>query len=147
VIADIPFLGTRPSRDWPAEEAGMNFWAVCLIALSLLVWMSKTAIDHDLEAVFAVLVTVIVIGGGGLLIALIGLGFEKANIHGSLLQAEALREAAAAVDVRQSEDIYGKVVDFNIDLAGKKWLNQRWWGDPFVIDEWMDVQPIPVAKP
>jgi hypothetical protein len=73
-------------------------------------------------------------------------GCAKATIQGELTSVAVLRASAKAVDLNSSEDVYGKVVDFNQQLAQNKWMNQQWWGDPFVPDEWDTVTAIPVSR-
>lgn len=79
-----------------------------------------------------------------LIVMLIVAGATKATVQGDLAQAAQLRQAAASVDLQASEDVAGKVADFNQALAAAKWQNKQWWGDAFVPDEWDSVAYIPV---
>lgn len=86
------------------------------------------------------------LAGVMLTVAACGAGCDKLSVQGKLASVAALRQAAAAVDLEQSEDIYGKVADFNSELASQQWLNRQWWGDAFVPDEWDTVQAIPISR-
>ena len=86
--------------------------------------------------------------GGVLVLALSGslACGQKIYMGQTLADIEALKDAAARVDIQQSEDIYGKVADFNRELARYQWANQRWWEDPFIPDEWDTVTAIPLER-
>ena len=83
-------------------------------------------------------------------LALFGCGLAAVTNHASV-QADLaamyqLRSAAERVDLQASEDVLGKVVDFNTSLASLKWYNNQWWADPFIPDVWNDVEFIEVNK-
>lgn len=67
---------------------------------------------------------------------------NQVSVHAELAAVEQLRSAAEQVNLQASEDVLGKVVDFNTNLASLKWYNKQWWADPFVPDAWESVPPI-----
>ena len=80
-------------------------------------------------------------------IAMLGTAWViKFYMPNDLARIRALRDAANQVDLNRSEDIYGKVADFNIELASLQWQNRLWWSDPFIPDGWDTVTAIPVHK-
>jgi len=97
-----------------------------------------------------------VVGWFGLFVALIGATIlviagavaiaNQATITGDLAQIAQLRAAAHDVDLSASEDVAGKVADFNVTLASTKWWNKTWLGDPFIHDAYDTISYIPMRR-
>lgn len=119
------------------------FLAVCVLVVGFAIaWASRSNYDREGWLVFGSILAWV--GGLALIIMAIGAGVNKAGVQGELAGVEQLRLTASQVDLRASEDVAGKVADFNRSLASAKWMNQQWWGDAFVPDEWDTVAFIPV---
>ena len=69
---------------------------------------------------------------------------QKATVSVDIARVQELRAMAAAVDLDASEDIAGKVADFNMELVGAQRYNRWWFFDPFIPDEWTAQRTIAV---
>lgn len=79
-------------------------------------------------------------------IMVIGCACAKFSVPADLAEVAELRRIAQAIDLNASEDIAGKVADFNVSLASRQWWNRNVWGDPFIPDEWDTVRVIAVPE-
>lgn len=124
----------------------MIFWAVLVIPIALLAaWWGISCRQEGPPGHFLPLISLFLLGIAAIT-CVCAAGCEKAAVQGSILSVEQLRQSASTVDLQASEDVFGKVTDFNQMLAEMKWQNEQWWGDPFIPDEWMAVAPIPIKQ-
>jgi len=86
----------------------------------------------------------VVLGFLVLMFGIICIG-ERASFPGRLARIEQLRSDAAKIDVRQSEDVYGQVVDANKEIKAKRVYNQIWWAQWSVLNKWDEVDIIDVG--
>lgn len=116
----------------------------CVVLVCAVV--SAWAMQADWNGLSAASFTVAVCAAGLLGLCAFVATMEKVYIGQALADAASLRESAALVDPDKSEDVFGKVADFNRDLAQKKWSNRTWWEGPFIPDEWDTVSVIPIRR-
>ena len=123
----------------------MLWWIFGIVLLvGLLLVVVGVQLDRDKTGMSGMMMAILsaLIGGTCLLVA----GGNKIYIGQQFADVASLRESAARVDLQTSEDIYGKVADFNRELARIQWANRRWWEDPFIPDEWDTVSVIPIRQ-
>ena len=75
----------------------------------------------------------------------IRLSYEVAFV-GAGPSIEQLRSDIADIDGPASEDVVGQATVWNQKIRSMQAYNDRWWGDPFIPDEWDRVSVLPIPR-
>ena len=59
---------------------------------------------------------------------------------------EQLRSDMARIAGPASEDVIGQATSWNQKIRTLQAYNDRWWGDPFIPDDWDSVQLLSIPK-
>ena len=120
-------------------------WIVLLlVAVAVVLMIAGFSIENELVGTAAFMVGIAVILS--LLISLSIAGLAKLSVGADLAEVAELRRVAQSVDIRASEDVAGKVADFNVALRSAQWWNHTIVGNPFIPDEWDTVQVIAMPE-
>ncbi len=76
---------------------------------------------------------------------IIRLSYEVAFV-GAGPSIEQLRSDIANIDGPASEDVVGQATAWNQTIRSMQAYNDRWWGDPFIPDEWDRVSVLSIPR-
>lgn len=77
--------------------------------------------------------------------AVIRVSYDIAFV-GASPEIEQLRSDMAGVTGEASEDVLGQATTWNQTIRRMQAYNARWWGDPFIPDDWDDVAVLPIPR-
>ena|GEM_PF-6766617 len=78
-------------------------------------------------------------------IAVIRISYEIAFV-GAGPAIEQLRSDIAGISGKASEDVIGQATAWNQTIRSMQAYNDRWWGNPFIPDEWDEVELLPIPR-
>jgi len=73
-------------------------------------------------------------------------GANRCDFRTARVEIEQLRKDAAKIDLSSSEDVMGKVADFNMKIKSNQYWNGVVWADIFIPDGWDDIREIEIKK-
>jgi len=71
---------------------------------------------------------------------------QQLDFPGRKVEIEQLRENAAQIDLRESEDVMGQVVETNQKIRSAQEYNNHWWSCLFIPNGWDEIELIPIPE-
>jgi hypothetical protein len=114
-----------------------------IVALTVVGWLKR---DHLPDAALIAVGIVMLVEGFALLLGGTALVVAWTEMPGQVAQIEQLRADVQRVDVAESEDVIGQVVQWNQHVRSKQRYNEAWWAGWAVPNKWDSVALIELPK-
>ena len=97
--------------------------------------------------IISVILAIVIFLGGAMVIAglMIFIG-NHAMMPGNVSEIEQLRHDAQNVNVIQSEDVIGQVVEINRKIAREQRMNRTWWAGWAIPNQWEEIELIALPE-
>jgi hypothetical protein len=110
-----------------------------IVVATVVAWVK---LDELPDFIAPVVFVAVLVEGFALLVGGVALAVNHAEMPGQLAQIEQLRTDVRRVDVAESEDVIGQVVQWNQHIRSQQRYNDVWWAAWSIPNRWDSVLPI-----